>query len=764
MSELTAAPAAARERYARPLFVLTIVTGSFLLFLTQPMIARMALPRVGGAPAVWNSAMLVYQLLLLGGYAYADRLARLRPRLQVGIHLVLFGLAALWLPIGLTGALPSAEAQPALWVPWFLIASIGPLFFIVSAQAPLMQRWYALESARGDPYPLYAASNLGSFAGLLSYPLIVEPLMTLQQQSWLWSALYALLVLLVAGCALTVPGASVEAAPEESSPAPSWREIAIWIALAAVPSGLMLSTTTHLTTDIVAMPLLWALPLGLYLLSFVIAFASRRGVANFVTMVAPLVILIAGGLAFSDGSTNPLFAATLGLLLLFAVAIALHAELFRRRPAVGHLTRFYLAMSFGGMLGGLFCALVAPLVFDWAYEHPLLILAAALLVPQVPLVPWPLRLNRLLMVALPVTAFIISWVVDHYAFGGGGIARTVGSIVISLLALACLGRPLAFAAGLAALMLSYGGWNTLEVSTEGTRTRSYFGIYHVTERTTARTLTHGTTLHGVQNIFNDPSAPADLRQQVEREPTSYYARRSGVGLALTHANAMFGADASIGVIGLGAGTLSCYARPGQRWTIFEIDRSMVDVAWNSFSFLRSCLGGVAIVGGGGEQQILGARPPQGRIVLGDARLTIAREAPGQIHVLAVDAFQSDAVPMHLLTREALAVYGRAVHRDGIVLFHISNRYLDLKPVIADLARSGGWTSAMLQYHPTQEEESLNATLSVWVALSRNRDTINRLVELSGEDRLEWTVLPAREGFSGWTDDHASILPLIQSLW
>jgi hypothetical protein len=226
---------------------------------------------------------------------------------------------------------------------------------------------------------------------------------------------------------------------------------------------------------------------------------------------------------------------------------------------------------------------------------------------------------------------------------------------------------------------------------------------------------------------------------------------------------MFGPNASIGVIGLGAGTLSCYAQPGQRWTIFEIDRSMVDVAWNSFSFLRSCLRGVAVVGGG-EQQILGARPPQGRIVLGDARLTIAREAPGQIHVLAVDAFQSDSVPMHLLTREALAVYGRAVHRDGIVLFHISNRYLDLEPVIADLARSGQWASAMLQYTPTQEEETLNATVSVWIALSRNPNTINQLVLLSGDDSLEWVVLPQRDGFSGWTDDHASILPLIRRLW
>src|SRR5687767_12124514 len=240
-----------RERYARPLFLITILTGSFLLFLTQPMIARMALPRLGGAPAVWNSAMLVYQALLLGGYAYAHYLSSLGPRRQAGIHLALFAVAALWLPIGLGSAILPADAAPALWTPWFLIASIGPLFFIVSAQAPLMQRWYALESARGDPYPLYAASNLGSFAGLLSYPLLVEPFLTLKQQSLVWTGGYVLLVCMVAACALTIPPRAVEAEPEEAAPRPGRAMMLRWLVLAAVPSGLMLSTTTHLTTDIV---------------------------------------------------------------------------------------------------------------------------------------------------------------------------------------------------------------------------------------------------------------------------------------------------------------------------------------------------------------------------------------------------------------------------------------------------------------------------------------------------------------------------------
>jgi SAM-dependent methyltransferase len=722
------------ERYARPLFLLTIVTGSFLLFLTQPMIARMALPRVGGSPSIWNSAMLVYQLLLLAGYAYAHWVSRVRPRMQIGIHVVLFGLASLWLPIGLAATTPPTDMQPALWVPWFLLSSIGPLFFIVSAQAPLMQRWYALETSRGDPYPLYAASNLGSFAGLLSYPLIVEPLMTLQQQSWLWTSLYAVLILLVALCALTVPADAVPQAPAEAEAPLTTRQILHWIALAAVPSGLMLSTTTHLTTDIVAMPLLWALPLGLYLLSFVIAFAERRRIADFVTLLAPVIILVAGGLAFSSGTQNPFFSVTLGLILLFAVAVALHAEMFRLRPSVGHLTHFYLAMSFGGMLGGLFCAVVAPLLFDWAYEHPLLVVAAALLVPQYVLVPWSQRWGWLLAWVLPGLALIISFGAERGVFGFSPMATMSGSVIVSLLALACLGRRVPFAVALAALMLSYGGWTTLSRSGEGNRTRSYFGIYEVSERYngTARVLTHGTTLHGIQN----------LEPGLETVPTSYYARRSGVGLALANASPMFGPAARIGVVGLGSGTLSCYAQPTQRWTFFEIDPAMINVARNRFTFLNQCA-------------------PQARIVLGDARLSLGRQPANSIDVLAVDAFSSDAVPMHLLTREALAVYGRAVQPNGIVLFHVSNRYLDLKPVVADIARRGGWTSAMMIYSPTEEEEILNATLSVWIALSRNRETIDRLVELSGPDSMNWTVLETRPGFVGWSDDHASILPIIQ---
>lgn len=369
-------------RWCRVLFVATILAGSFLLFLVQPMVARMALPRLGGAPAVWNSAMLVYQALLLGGYAYAHWLGRVKPRAQAVIHLGVLAVAALWLPIGLFALDLPADAQPAVWVPWLLGLSIGPLFFAVSAQAPLIQRWFSASSGGADPYALYAASNLGSFAGLIAYPLVVEPLLAIHGQSLLWTAGYAVLVLLVALCATRLPRTASAEHVAATSSAPGAARILHWIALALVPSGLMLATSTYITTDIVAMPLLWVLPLGLYLLSFTIAFAQDRTLADLLTRIAPVTILLFGGVIMGGFNDKPVFSATIALTLLFMVSVALHTAMYRRRPAPDRLTGFYLAMSVGGVLGGVFAALLAPVIFDWTYEYPLLILAAGVLVPQ----------------------------------------------------------------------------------------------------------------------------------------------------------------------------------------------------------------------------------------------------------------------------------------------------------------------------------------------------------------------------------------------
>ncbi len=722
---------------SRALFTLTICAGSFLLFLVQPMIARMALPRLGGAPAVWTSAMLVYQVLLLAGYAYAHWMGRLSARIQAGLHILLFLAAALLLPIGLFAG--ASVGSPFLWVPWLLIGSIGPLFFVISAQAPLMQRWFA-ESGAGDPYPLYAASNLGSFGGLIAYPLLFEPLLTLHVQSVVWSLGYGLLLLLVGLCAFRFSKVAVGnvATPTPVSSPPSVKQFLRWVILAAVPSGLMLSTSLHLTTDIVPMPMLWVLPLGLYLLSFSVAFSDARRLAARISHIAPLMLLMSGGVIFIDNTGHPALYAGLGLLLLFSVAVALHSEMYNRRPDPAHLTTFYLAMSLGGVAGGLFCALFAPLVFDWGYEHPILIVAASLLVAQQPLFGWSVELwrskARELRWALPVTVLFLS------LFAGGVIAHdwprnlkmvAAGSIV--LLAVASLGRRTFFALCLTALMLALGGWEMLgRTLTPGQLTRSFFGIYTVEQfKPGLRALVHGTTLHGIQ--YTNP--------KYATIPLSYYAPRSGIGIALKDVPSLYGANARIGLVGLGTGSLACYAQPGQHWTLFEIDPAMVEIAQDPkrFTFLSRCL-------------------PKAEIVTGDARLTLGQRKPASLDTLIIDAFSSDAVPMHLLTREAFATYGRILAPQGLVMVHISNRFLDLRPVLGALSRDG-WTVAARDYDATEEETKQNFNHSVWVALSRDPYKLRQL-RASAPDE-DWYPLAANPRFPGWSDDFSSILNIFK---
>ena len=712
---------------SRALFTLTICAGSFLLFLVQPMIARMALPRLGGAPAVWNSAMLVYQLLLLGGYAYAHWIGRFAAKTQAGLHLVLFLLAALMLPLGLAAGI--SDASPFLSVPWLLISSIGPLFFVIAAQAPLMQRWFA-DSGGGDPYPLYAASNLGSFAGLLAYPLVLEPLLPLKAQSLVWSVGYGLLILLVGLCAARF----ARVAP------PTARQFLRWVILAAIPSGLMLSTSLHLTTDIVPMPLLWVVPLGLYLLSFSLAFSDWRSLAGRISHLAPLMMLMSGGVIFVDNTGYPALYAGLGLLLLFSVAVALHREMYDRRPDPVHLTRFYLAMSLGGVVGGLFCALFAPLVFDWGYEHPILILAASLLVAHQPLFRWSYELwqdkGALFRWAVPLGAALLSLV-------AGGVLlsdlprnlKLAAAGMIVILAVLSLGRRLPFSLCLGALMLGMGGWQVLErTATPGQMTRSFFGTYTVMDfKPGLRSLVHGTTLHGVQ--YTDPKKATI--------PLSYYAPRSGIGIAMRAVPALYGEDARIGLVGLGTGSLACYAKPGQVWTIFEIDPVMVGIAQDpkSFTFLSRCT-------------------PDARIVVGDARLTLVKEPKASLDLLAIDAFSSDSVPMHLLTREAFASYAQTLRPDGVVLAHISNRFLDLRPVLGALTRDG-WSVAIRDYDASEAELAANFNYSVWVALSRDAAQLKKL-RMTAPDEA-WYPLAADVDFPGWSDDFASILPIFKPL-
>ena len=722
----------ARPAPRRWLFAVTILAGSFLLFLVQPLVARMALPRLGGAPNVWNSAMLVYQALLLGGYAYAHALSRLTIGRQAAIHLTLLLAAALTLPIALPEIAPPAPGREALWVPWLFLLTIGPLFFVVSAQAPLMQRWFAAHPGAGDPYPLYAASNLGSFAGLLAYPLLAEPLLPVGAQSGAWAVGYAVLIGLVGLTALTRRGTATvsdETVAPQPQPAPGARRIALWLALSAVPSGLMLSTTTHLTTDIFAMPLLWVIPLGLYLLSFSIAFAARRGAAAVLTWLAPIVLCADGALAMLGSARPSMLAVAASLVMLFVVSVTLHARLYETRPEPARLTQFYLVMSAGGVLGGLFTALLAPLVFDWTWEHPLLILAAAALLP---LGAWSgllgrvftqPRTNRMAVMLLLFLVFMGAlWIrqemLDKPAWS---ILDLVVFTLLIAAAVLLAARRWAYVAACAALLAALGLLTQANMTLEGARSRSYFGIYTVREASTGeRQLMHGTTLHGVQ--LN--------RSGEETSATTYYGPRSGVGLALQAAGRLYGEDARVGVVGLGVGTLACYRRPGQEWTFFEIDPEVLEYSRrHEFTFLDRCA-------------------PDAPVIIGDARLRLEGLPQDHFDVLVVDAFSSDAIPLHLLTQEALRVYFRALAPDGLLAIHISNRFIDLEPVLAALAREEGLVAAMRS--DRSKEGAL--TPSNWVALAREPAQLEALTGSGG-----WCPL-AEPSAAVWRDDYASILP------
>ena len=743
----------------RALFIAIVLLGSFLLFLIQPLFARLVLPVLGGSPSVWNTAMLFYQAALLVGYGYAHALQRLPFRKQAGVHLAVFAVAALTLPIGVRalGGADTGDAA-ALWLLQLLAVSIGPVFIVVASQAPLMQAWFARspDEAAANPYFLYAASNIGSLAGLLAYPFLLEPFTSLPFQQSLWSTGFLLLLGLIGLGAWGIwkggdrpPATALDTVSGRAARPVSWRRRLHWLALAAIPSGLMLSTTTHITTDIMAMPLLWVIPLAAYLISFILAFSpageTHRRIAVF---LAPIALLVAGGAGFLSLGTAATFYGLASILLLLIVATALHGSLAADRPPASSLTEFYLWMAAGGVVGGLFPALIAPQIFDWTYEHPILLLCAALLLPAKPLTRgigalWKGGgvLPRLLRILTPPLTLALGWwlgsafeAANTPAIQWAAIGLMAGIAVISI------GRPLMFTWHLAMLMLALGGWQQIDISTiDRARQRSFFGVYTIENSNSQQTrrLLHGTTLHGVQSQI-----PA-----LSRQPMSYYAPDSAVGQTLRAAPALFGPAARIGIVGLGSGTLVCYARPGQDWTVFEIDPLMVELATDPrvFSYVSQC-------------------KPDVRIVIGDARLKLADEPPARFDILAVDAFSSDAIPLHLLTREAFQVYFRALAPDGILLVHISNRFLDLEPVVAAIAREMGLHARLVEHRPSPQDYAagMRYNASIWIALGRDEARMDSLVAASAKPE-SWRALRADSSIAGWTDSFASILPVLKPL-
>ncbi len=718
-------------------FAGAIFTSAFLLFWMQPLFAKMVLPLLGGSPSVWNTAMMFFQIVLLAGYAYAHvlthRFARLGP--QILVHGVVVAAGFLFLPFAVAKAgVPPAGTSPILWLIGLLAASVGWPFFALSTSAPLLQSWFARSGHRRsqDPYFLYAASNLGSLLALLSFPVLFEPELTLKGQAGFWAEGYAALFALLGASgwlALRSGNRAATSAAIDRAKA-DWRQRAIWIALAAIPSSLLLGVTTYISTDIASAPLFWVVPLALYLLSFVIGFARKPLVPPAIALKAQgigivMAAVLALTLIFDCGYSVPVFAGV-HLLAFFATAVVCHSELARRRPGVAGLTAFYFCMSIGGAIGGVFNALIAPVIFSSDYEYYLALAGACALRGFVGREPW--RVSAGDVIAPAILALVTVAVAVHVARGGmlgGPIGQAVFFVVAALAIFSFVDRPLRLALGIAALI---GAAALVENSVNVLHTdRSFFGINKIRlfdhGRQTA--LIHGTTLHGIE--FNDPGQ--------QREPLAYYTRSGPVGQALARA----GIRPDVAAIGLGTGALACYRTPGERWTFFEIDEAVERIAKDTryFHYLSDCAAGV-------------------QIALGDGRLSLAAKPDRTYDLLIVDAFSSDSVPAHLLTREALALYLRKLKPHGFILVNISNKYLRLEPVLASAIADAGVAGLDQKHFPGAADVAKGAFASEWVAIAA---TQSDLKFLASDKR--WHAIAPEPNAKPWTDDFSNIFRAIR---
>lgn len=748
----TSAPASgALIRAAGWLYPATTFLSAGLLFTLQPLFAKMLTPLMGGTPAVWNTALVFYQAALLAGYLYAHLIAtRLTPRAQFMTHAAVLALGALFLPIGISEWAGAPDvSQPVVWTLSALALSIAAPIIAISATAPLIQSWRARLGDAVDPYRLYAASNLGSFAALAAYPFLIEPMLGAQAQSIVWACVYAILAVALLASLAAVPKDGV--APREVAAAPTtWRQRLIWFACAAPPSALLVAVTTHLTTDVASVPLLWIPPLALFLLTFVIAFSAigdrvAEGAAPLKFMV---VFLLAALMAADRDGGFPGLA--LHLAAFFVIVLCCHLELARRRPEPAHLTEFYLWMSFGGVVGGALAALAAPVLLDTTIEYPIA-LAAALAVAPWGRLDWRWAVPAVLTAGLAVGLYLwradlAGFLTTHVPVGEAGRFEGQGfwydallvwnylmsaALLCAALAvaatLASRSAPLVAAFGALALMIPL-----LEEDGDGVkfRERSFFGVLEVEDTgeppTGWRYLSHGTTLHGVMSL--DPAR--------NREPMSYYYRETPIGLLFQEASDRKPTDLHAGVVGLGMGSTTCYAKPGQNWKVFEIDEDVVKAAMDP-----------ELVG------FVGRCAPQTQIIMGDARLKLAEQPDDWFDILLIDAFSSDAIPTHMITKEAIATFMKKVRQDGILIVHISNRYLALDGIVADAAQELGYV--VMEGDRDGEASNPNADTGVRAMVIAKEPA--RLARYQGP--IWRAVAPSRDP-KPWTDDHTDILRAI----
>jgi SAM-dependent methyltransferase len=673
------------------IYAAAIFLSSFLLFLVQPLIARLILPWFGGTAAVWTTCMLFFQTLLLAGYAYAHGAsARLSPRAQAIVHSVLLGLAIATLPIAPgENWKPLGTEEPISYILLVLAVAVGLPYLLLASTSPLLQAWFARARPGADPYRLFAVSNLASLLALVGYPLVVEPFLGNREQVFWWSALFAVFAVLCAGLSWSVSSPrQVEEAREADGPAPGRGDVLLWLALSATGSAILLAITNHVTQNVAAIPLLWLAPLTLYLLTFIVAFEGGHlfGRELYRPEVFWSVLLVwLAGMAWLLADTRFQFDLWLqvGMYLsgLFVACLFCHGELYRARPPARHLTAFYLTISAGGAVGGLLVAVVAPLAFNAYYEMGLALVAVAVLAA---------------VRYAPVNA-LARWASLAVLLGVAGAAAYEGASFQKNVAVS---------------------------------ERSFYGVLRVKEYGAAgsdyhlRRLVHGVIMHGEQYL------DAERR----RKPTTYYQPSSGIGAALAAAQAR--GPVKVGVIGLGTGTLAAYGRKGDEFRFYDINAQVVALARSHFSFLADT-----------EARV--------DVALGDARLTLEREPAQGFDVLAVDAFSSDAIPVHLITKEALAVYLRHMKPDGVIAFHVSNRFLSLPPVVGRLAKELGVHAALVS--DSGKEGDDDHTTTDWVLVSRDPKALQAkaILEASPEAPED------KPGWRTWTDDYSNLVQILK---
>ena len=685
-------------------YAAAILVGSFLLFQVQPMIARFILPWFGGSPAVWTTCLLFFQVALLAGYAYAHSLAdRVELRRQALVHVALLAASLAALPIVPSlewKAAAAAGSHPVLVILSLLAGTIGAPYVLLSSTSPLLQHWFERTRPGRSPYRLFALSNLGSLLGLVAYPFVVEPLLRLRAQANLWSAAYALYAGLCAVCAVEVwrrsRGAGAVVAVREPAPGIVLRDRLVWLLLAATGTLMLMATSNHVVQDVASVPFLWVLPLALYLSTLVLCFENERWAVHRLWLAAyALVLPVTVYMLFHQGTTHLANEIVVYSATLFSGCMAVHGELARSRPPAGRLTSFYLHVAAGGALGGAFVTLVAPILLDGYWEFQLALVATWVLAG--------VGLVRAMGMSGPP---VRRW--SPVAWGVGGVALAVA-----------LGIQVARAR---------------QASTEAER--NFYGVLRVVEWWQGdgrlRALYSNWVLHGTEVL----SGPWQGRA------STYYGEGSGVALAIErHPARQAGHPLHVGVVGLGAGTIAALARPGDRVRFYEINPGVIQMAARRFGYLRASAGAITVV-------------------RGDARLSLEgelkRPGPVAFDILAVDAFTGHAIPVHLLTREAFGVYLRHLRPDGILAVHISNRHLDLAPLIRGLSRDAGLAAVLIDNHPPKTPTTIYEH-SQWVLLTRNPAFLGDSLVAARAD----TAFARGRRTIIWTDDYSDLLRVVR---